>query len=69
MSVSYCLHHALAIAKTPADTWGDQIKQIPECCEHSDCGEPRNCRERNAEYLRMQYRINRSRVERPRAAA
>lgn len=62
MSVSCCLHHALAIGKTPDDTWGAQIALIPDVCPSPNvCGQPHNCRERNAEFLRMQYRMKRDR--------
>jgi hypothetical protein len=51
------MHRALEIARTPVDTWGAQIADLPEGCTHSDCGAPRSCRERIAEYMRMQWRI------------
>lgn len=63
MSVSHCMHLALEIAAGPDEGWGDAIQQIPERCPHPDCGEPRNCRERVADYLRMQYRVKRRRSE------
>lgn len=61
------MHHALAIASTPDDTWAAQIAKLPAGCAHADCGAPRDCRERVADYLRMQYRIKRAR--RPRTGS
>ena len=55
------MHHALAIAATPEAGWKDKIDQVPTGCEHADCGQPRDCRQRVAEYLRMQYRTTRHR--------
>jgi len=52
------MHRALQIAATPIDGWGPQIERLPEGCAHADCGAPRSCRERIAEYLRMQWRIH-----------
>lgn len=57
MSVSHCMHHARRIVALPRDQWADQIAELPDGCEHADCGAPRNCRERIREYLRMQWRI------------
>ncbi len=61
MSVAHCMHHALAIAATPDATWKDQIAEVPTGCAHDDCGKPNDCRQRVAEYLRMQYRSKRHR--------
>jgi hypothetical protein len=62
MSASWCMHHALEIAKRPRAQWADAIKRIPTGCKHADCGEPRCCRTRNSEYLRMQWRIAEARA-------
>lgn len=69
MSMSHCMGRALEIAKAPRETWGARIAELPNGCEHHDCGAPRNCRERIAEYLRMQWRIadRRSRIVADRA--
>lgn len=58
------MHHALAIANTPADTWADQLARIPEVCANPErCGQPHNCRERNADYLRLQWRMKSKREQ------
>ncbi len=56
------MHHALRIAATPGATWKDQIAEVPAGCKHADCGKPRDCRQRVADYLRMQYRTTRHRA-------
>ncbi len=56
MSVSHCMGHALTIAAKPRAQWRDAILALPAGCDHSDCGQPRNCRQRITEYLRMQSR-------------
>lgn len=50
------MHKATAIAQKPLNEWAQQIEQLPTACAHADCGAPRNCRERIAAYLRVQYR-------------
>jgi hypothetical protein len=57
MSVSHCMHQALAIARTAPETWRSRVDGLPNGCSHSDCGMPKSCRERIADYLRMQLRI------------
>ena len=57
MTTSHCMHRAMSIAKQPLKSWSALIEAIPETCEHDDCGNPRNCRQRIAEYLRMQWRM------------
>jgi hypothetical protein len=57
MSVSHCMHEATRIAQGHRDGWAEQIALLPASCAHADCGMPRNCRERIADYLRTQYRI------------
>lgn len=64
MSVSHCMHRPLAIAELSEDQWPAQLEQIPQGCPHADCGAPRDCRERAAEYLRMQWRMKRHRESR-----
>lgn len=56
MSVSHCMHLALEVATKPRDQWAAEIAKIPTGCQHSDCGSPRSCRQRIADYLRVQYR-------------
>jgi hypothetical protein len=58
MTVSHCLHQALRIARQPRQDWAAAIEVLPQTCAYDDCGAPRNCRERIAEYLRMQWRIS-----------
>jgi hypothetical protein len=57
MSVSRCMHHAMAIAKQPRATWGEASERLPECCPNTDCTGDKGCRERVREYLRTQYRM------------
>ena len=65
MSVSYCMGKALEIGRTPRASWASQIDQLPDGCSRAECGRPKNCRERIADYLRTQYRVQalRERVE------
>lgn len=53
MSVCHCLHHALDIAKGPRERFRERVDALPTQCTHADCGEPRNCRERNERFLSM----------------
>lgn len=56
MSVSRCITKALDIAKAPRAQWREQIAQLPELCQHPDvCTGGIGCRERLADYLRVQY--------------
>jgi hypothetical protein len=48
---------ALRIARSHRQGWKHQIEQLPETCPHTDCGLPHSCRQRIAEYLRMQWRM------------
>ena len=58
MSASCCMHHALAIASTPTPAWGGQIERLPAACPSPErCGQPHSCRERVADYLRVQWRM------------
>ena len=60
MSVSHCMHRVLDIARdTPEADWPSAIAALPAACERADCGAPRSCRDRAADYLRMQWRIRR----------
>lgn len=62
------MHHALKIANTPGDTWAEQIQRIPNTCPTPDeCGRPHNCRDRNASYLRTQWRMKGQRTKAGRA--
>lgn len=54
MSVAHCMGRALRIARLPLDQWQEQIESLPDDCDHSDCGSPRSCRKRAAEYLAVQ---------------
>lgn len=56
MSVSHCMGKVLAIGATPRYSWADQIAALPDTCAHADCGKPRSCRQRAADFLRVQYR-------------
>ena len=59
MSASRCMHHASRIIdSTDRERWGDEIDKLPTECPHTDCGQPKNCRERIREYLRVQYRLS-----------
>ncbi|MDZ5815082.1 hypothetical protein U4I65_08555 [Stenotrophomonas maltophilia] len=55
MSIWRCTHYAMAISKKPIEQWADEVAKLPTGCLLG-CGGPRSCRERNAEYLRVQYR-------------
>jgi len=57
MSAARCMHHALRIARGHRESWKHQIEQLPEACPHEDCGQPKSCRARVADYLRMQWRM------------
>lgn len=63
MSVWCCSHYAMAISKLPLEEWADAIAKLPTGCT-KDCGAPRSCRERNADYLRVQYRAIKHRQQR-----
>jgi hypothetical protein len=63
VSTGHCLHHATAIALLPREAWAGAIEQLPDACDYADCGAPRSCRQRNAEYLRVQWKIQ-GRLER-----
>lgn len=63
MSVSHCMHHALAIAAKPRAQWAEQIKALPDGCAHADCGAPRSCRQRITSYLRGQWHARPKRKE------
>jgi len=53
------MKQSLDIARTPEGEWPASINALPETCAHSDCGAPRSCRARAADYLRTQWRIRR----------
>lgn len=57
MSASRCMHNARRIMEAPPEQWGGLIDKLPTVCPHTDCGEPKNCQQRNREYLRVQYRL------------
>lgn len=65
------MHHSLAIGRTPRETWQAQLDRLPTACPcPARCDAPRSCRERNAEYLRVQWRVvgKREQAARDRAA-
>ncbi len=56
MGVNRCLHQALLIARQPRSEWRAQIEQIAENCEAPGvCTGGIGCRQRIAEYLRVQW--------------
>lgn len=57
MSASRCMHHALAIATQPRAQWQVLLGKLPEACPHADCTGGVGCRERVADYLRVQWRM------------
>lgn len=59
MSISHCMHAALDIARAPESEWPGRIAALNAECSRLDCGAPHSCRERAADYLRMQWRIRR----------
>ncbi len=61
MSISHCMYRTLDIARLPEREWPALIDTLPDACAHADCGAPRSCRARAAEYLRMQWRIKQRR--------
>jgi hypothetical protein len=63
------MDQALAIAQQPPEQWGAAITRVREECPHADCGAPRNCRERVAEYLRVQYKSRNRRDARAKVSA
>lgn len=66
MGVNQCLHQALVIARQPREQWRAQIEQIPEACQAPGvCTGGVGCRQRIAEYLRVQWLM----IERREAAA
>ncbi len=55
MGVNRCLHQALLIARQPRTEWRTQIDQIAEACQAPGvCTGGVGCRQRIAEYLRVQ---------------
>ncbi len=51
-----CLHQALLIARQPRTEWRVQIDQVPEPCQAPGvCTGGVGCRQRIAEYLRVQW--------------
>ena len=70
MSVSRCMHQALAIAQKPRAEWAAAIDALPATCPHADCTGGIGCRARIADYLRIQWRMISAREARaPRGAA
>jgi hypothetical protein len=63
MSLWCCSHFAMAISKLPLEDWAGEIAKLPTGCSKG-CGAPHSCRERNADYLRVQYRAIKFRQQR-----
>ncbi|TFZ46108.1 hypothetical protein E5C33_07500 [Stenotrophomonas maltophilia] len=58
MGVNRCLTQALLIAKKPRGQWKGGIAQLPEACQAPGiCSGGIGCRERLADYLRVQWRM------------
>lgn len=57
MTLSHCMDQALAIAQTARADWAAAIAKVPETCPRSDCTGGVGCRERIADYLRVQWRM------------
>lgn len=56
MGVNRCLHQALTIARQPRGEWRTQIEQIAEACQAPGvCTGGVGCRQRIADYLRVQW--------------
>lgn len=56
MSVSMCMMKAIDIATAPRQRWKAAIEQLPARCQHpGQCGGGIGCRQRIADYLRVQY--------------
>lgn len=56
MGVNRCLHQALLIARQPREQWRAQVEQIEEACQAPGvCTGDVGCRQRIAEYLRVQW--------------
>lgn len=54
--VGCCLHHALTIGQTPRGEWAGAIAQLPEGCQRpGTCSGTEGCRERVADFLRVQF--------------
>lgn len=72
MSVSRCLLPAAVVAaKTPRQGWKEQIEALPvDCPTPESCVGGIGCKQRVAEYLRVQYQAlaRRERVKGGRAA-
>lgn len=63
MGVNRCLHQALLIARQPRPEWRAQIEQMPEACQTPDvCTGGIGCRQRIADYLRVQWMMIERRV-------
>lgn len=58
MSLGHCYHHTRRIGKLPHTAWAGEIAKLPDSCTHTDCGDPKNCRQRISEYMRVQWQIN-----------
>jgi len=57
VSVSCCMDRVLEVSRLPRNAWAAAIADIPDACERPECGAPKSCRQRAADYLRMQWRI------------
>ena len=51
------MHQALSIAQMPRAEWAAAIDALPAACPNADCTGGIGCRERIADYLRIQWRM------------
>lgn len=65
MGVSRCITKAIEIGRRPKAEWKDAIEQLPaECPSAGFCTGGIGCRERIADYLRMQWNMLAAREKR-----
>lgn len=56
--VGCCLHHGLAIGRSPRSEWAGAIAQLPVDCQRpGSCSGAAGCRERISDFLRVQYQV------------
>lgn len=68
MGVSNCLTKALVIGRGPREEWKAAVAEISAECPHkSVCTGGMGCRDRIADYLRMQWQMTVRREKRKRA--
>lgn len=65
MGVSCCLLKALDIGRKPRSEWKVSIEALPTTCPHPGvCTGYVGCRERIADYMRMQWNMSAARAAR-----